>query len=211
MAGKRAPKPPHETEALLHKYRTGPQDADARAQTLKALYRMYKRCPRLAQLASEANFVPGVGKFKPKIMFIGEAPGRNENVQLKPFVGSAGKVLDDGLSYVGLRRTKQFITNGVKFRPPANRDPSYREVDASLPYLRAEIEIVNPRMLVTLGRHSLEMLLGPLERVSETHGQLRQYEGRDLFPMYHPISAILSPALKEEFLRDFKTLMELLE
>ena len=127
-----------------------------------------KVCPELAAQATQLVF--GDGSPDAKLVFIGEAPGKNEDLQGKPFVGAAGKFLNEMLASIGMKREDIYITNIVKYRPPNNRDPLPEEKKAFLPYLQAQLEVIQPRVVVTLGRHSLNCFLPDLQ-ISQVHGQ----------------------------------------
>lgn len=143
-------------------------------------------------------------------MCIGEGPGFYENEQGRPFVGQAGKFLDELLASAGLRREVVFITNVVKCRPPSNRDPLPDELSACSEYLEKQIEAINPRIIVTLGRFSMARYL-PNARISEIHGQPTTRNGRVIIPMYHPAAALHQPSLKKTVEEDFRKLPEILK
>jgi DNA polymerase len=142
-------------------------------------------------------------------MFIGEGPGFHENEQGRPFVGAAGKFLDDLLGKIGTKRTDVFITNVVKCRPPGNRDPLPEELEACSDYLDRQIQGINPRVIVTLGRFSMARFL-PNAKISEVHGQAMRIRGRLIVPMYHPAAALHQGSLKPVIERDFALLPELI-
>jgi len=143
-------------------------------------------------------------------MFIGEGPGFHENEQGRPFVGAAGKFLEELLAKVGLRRNQVFITNVVKCRPPGNRDPLPEEVDTcTSAYLDRQIQALNPKVIVTLGRFSMGLLI-PNAKISSIHGQAMQIKGRLVVPMYHPAAALHQGSLKPVVESDFARLPELL-
>ena len=144
------------------------------------------------------------------IIFIGEAPGRNEDKQGKPFVGAAGKLLDELLKGVDLTRDDVYVTNVVKYRPPSNRDPSVEEKDACRVWVNAELIFLKPKVIVTLGRHALERFL-PNLKISIVHGQPYSHStGIPIFPMYHPAAALYNPNLKGTLAKDFKKLQKFL-
>ena len=149
--------------------------------------------------------VPGEGPSNAKIMFIGEGPGFYENEQGRPFVGAAGKFLEELLAGIGMRREQVFIGNVVKCRPPGNRDPQPEEIDACSSYLDRQIAAINPQIIVTLGRYSMAKFL-PNAKISAVHGQSFQVNGRLLVPMYHPAAALHQPSLKADVERDFSRL-----
>ncbi|HUD07096.1 MAG TPA: uracil-DNA glycosylase [Candidatus Saccharimonadales bacterium] len=167
-----------------------------------------KVCPDLASQAQ--NLVFGEGSEDAEIVFIGEAPGKNEDIQGKPFVGAAGKFLDQMLDTIGLKRAQIYITNIVKYRPPNNRDPLPEEKAAFLPYLLKQIEIINPKLIVTLGRHSLNCFLPDLA-ITQVHGQPKRYKGRVYLPLYHPAAALYNGSLKQVLIEDFAQVPSILE
>src|SRR5450759_1270972 len=146
--------------------------------------------------------VPGEGPANAELMFIGEGPGFYENEQGRPFVGQAGKLLDDLLAAIHLKRADVFITNVVKCRPPGNRDPLPDELAACSDYLDRQIEAIQPRIIVTLGRFSMAKFL-PNARISDVHGQAAWVKGRLVVPMYHPAAAFHPPRLKPALKKDF--------
>ena len=160
---------------------------------------------RLAETRTQA--VPGEGSSTAAVMFIGEGPGFNEDQQGRPFVGRAGKLLDDLLGSVPMRREDVFITNIVKCRPPDNRDPMPDEVNACSGYLKAQIELLNPRVIATLGRHSLLRFV-PDARISRDHGTIMHWQGRVIYPLYHPAAALRSTQVMQATVEDFRRLPE---
>jgi len=158
---------------------------------------------QLCQLAfSRKNSVPGEGLPNAEIMFIGEGPGFYENEQGRPFVGAAGKFLDELLHRAGLQREKVYITNVVKCRPPGNRDPLPEELSTCNGYLDRQIEAIAPMVIVTLGRFSMAKFM-PNVRISDVHGQSRWVNGRLIVAMFHPAAALHQPSLKSAVLDDF--------
>ena len=153
--------------------------------------------------------VPGEGPAPAPLMLIGEGPGRNEDEQGRPFVGAAGKFLDELLAAAGLQRAQVYITNVVKCRPPENRDPLPAEVAACAGYLERQIELVDPRVIVTLGRFSMARWF-PVERISAIHGQARQFGARLVVPMFHPAAALHQPKIRPQLLEDFAKLPQLI-
>ena len=154
--------------------------------------------------------VPGEGPDKAEIMLIGEAPGFNEDKQGRPFVGAAGNFLEQLLSFAGLRREDVYITNMVKCRPPNNRDPLPGELAACRKYLDRQIESISPKVVVTLGRHSMVAFL-PKETITRAHGRPRSVDGLTLFPMFHPAAALHQQSLRQVIEDDFKKLPALLQ
>jgi DNA polymerase len=147
------------------------------------------------------NPVPGEGSPVAEVMLVGEAPGASEDATGRPFVGRAGRLLDELLAAAGLAREAVFITNVLKARPPGNRDPRATEVAHSLPWLEAQLALIQPRLLVPLGRHALAHF-APGARIGAVHGTLVIARGRALFPLYHPAAGLRSRALKEALFAD---------
>ena len=167
-------------------------------------------CTRCILHYSRKHAVPGEGRADAEIMFIGEGPGFYENEQGRPFVGPAGKFLDELLQRAGLKREDVFITNVVKCRPPGNRDPQPEELQACDVYLERQLQAINPRVIVTLGRFSMAKFL-PNARISDVHGKAMWVNGRLIIPMYHPAAALHQPTLKSTVIEDFARLPEYLE
>jgi DNA polymerase len=154
--------------------------------------------------------VPGEGPVNSEIMFIGEGPGFHENEQGKPFVGAAGKFLEELLSKIGLKREEVFITNVVKCRPPKNRDPQPEEVDTcTKTYLDRQIQAINPKVIVTLGRFSMNLFI-PNVKISNVHGKPVQIKDRLVVPMYHPAAALHQGSLRPVIENDFNLLPKLI-
>lgn len=159
---------------------------------------------------SRINAVPGEGPANSEIMFIGEGPGFHENEQGRPFVGAAGKFLEELLSKIGMKREDVFITNVVKCRPPKNRDPQPQEVETcTKTYLERQIEAINPKVIVTLGRFSMSLFI-PNVKISNVHGQPVQVKGRLIVPMYHPAAALHQGSLRPVIENDFHLLPKLI-
>ncbi len=164
-------------------------------------------CPDLAETAT--NLVMGDGNADAEIVFIGEAPGKNEDEQGLPFVGAAGKFLNEMLAGIGLTRSDVYITNIVKYRPPGNRDPLPEEKRAFWPYLVRQLEIIAPKVIVTLGRHSMEYFL-PDYRISTVHGQPKRITFGAMkvviMPLYHPAAALYNGGMRTTLTEDFNKL-----
>lgn len=160
-------------------------------------------CEKCGLCRGRNKSVPGEGNLNPKILFIGEGPGRNEDIQGRPFVGQAGQVLEDALASINLKRSDVFITNVVKCRPPDNRDPLPEEITACNGYLDRQIEALNPQVIVTLGRFSMAKFF-PGQKISAIHGRAKPGRKRLYIAMFHPAAALRSPKTMEEFRADFK-------
>ena len=181
----------------------GPQTWDS----LESVSDNVNACTLCRLSETRTHAVPGEGSHTAAVMFIGEGPGFNEDQQGRPFVGRAGKLLDDLLGSVPMRREDVFITNVVKCRPPDNRDPLQDEVDACSDYLKAQIELLNPRVIATLGRHSLLRFV-PDARISRDHGTIMRWQGRVIYPLYHPAAALRSTQVMQATVEDFKRIPE---
>jgi DNA polymerase len=149
--------------------------------------------------------VPGEGDPDAEIMIVGEAPGKNEDEQGRPFVGRAGKLLDELLAEAGLEREQVYITNVVKARPPGNRDPRADEVAHHMPWLEEQLALIQPRLVVPLGRHALAHF-SDTAKISEVHGTEVTERGRTLFPLYHPAAALYNQSLRATLFDDARAL-----
>jgi uracil-DNA glycosylase family 4 len=156
------------------------------------------------------NMVPGEGSATAEVMLVGEAPGASEDKQGRPFVGRAGKLLDELLAAAGLDRAAVYITNVVKARPPNNRDPRADEVAHCLPWLEQQLALVQPRLVIPLGRHALAHF-APDAKISQVHGRLLYARDRALLPWYHPAAALRAKGLRETLFHDAETLPAALE
>lgn len=167
------------------------------------------------ELAAQAtNLVMGDGNLDADIVFIGEAPGKNEDLQGLPFVGVAGKFLNEMLAAAGMDRQDVYITNIVKYRPPNNRDPLPEEKVAFWPHLLEQLEIIDPKVVITLGRHSMEYFL-PGMKIGEIHGEPRQIEldNREItiMPLFHPAAALYNGSLRQTLIDDFLKVPEVIK
>lgn len=169
-------------------------------------------CPELRRSATQ--LVMGAGSLDAKIVFIGEAPGKNEDEQGIPFVGAAGKFLNEMLTLAGMNRDEVYITNIVKYRPPNNRDPLPNEKQAFWPYLIRQLQIIDPVIVVTLGRHSMEYFL-PGKSISQIHGQPKRIQFGDkkivIVPLYHPAAALYNGGMRQLLMDDFVSLPTILD
>lgn len=183
-------------------------------QQLEELARTIRHCQNCPLYQKATQSVPGEGNSQAEVMFIGEGPGFYEDKEGRPFVGQAGKLLDKLLESINLPRKEVFIGNVVKHRPPENRDPLPQEIEACRPFLDKQIEIIDPRMIVTLGRYSLNKFLSG-EFISKVHGQARfvDFAGkkRIIIPMYHPAAALRNGTIMEELKKDFQEIEKFLE
>lgn len=177
---------------------------------LEALAAEVAKCTRCLLHQGRTKAVPGEGPENADIMFIGEAPGFHEDQQGRPFVGAAGKFLDELLSSIDLERKDVFIANVIKCRPPGNRDPLPEEIESCKPFLDRQIEIIQPKLVVTLGRFSMARAF-PKARISHIHGQPRKIGGVVYYPMYHPAAALHQPSLRRTVEEDMRRIPELIE
>jgi DNA polymerase len=178
-----------------------------------------KVTPELAEGATQLVF--GVGNPESEVVFIGEAPGKNEDLQGEPFVGAAGKFLNEMLEMIDLERKDIYITNIVKYRPPNNRDPYPDEKKAFLPYLQSQLEAIQPKVVVTLGRHSMNCFLPDLQ-ISQVHGQPKRVRlalkanPKDslqvvILPLFHPAAALYNGAMRQTLIDDFALIPSIIE
>ena len=166
----------------------------------------------LSLRAVATNDVPGEGNPDAEVLFVGEGPGRAEDEQGRPFVGAAGKFLTELIESVGWKREDVFIANLVKHRPPGNRDPLPQEIDEYTPWLDKQIEIIEPKLIVTLGRFSMAYLLGEGMSISKVHGQPRRNSrGQVVIPMYHPAAALYRGDLRPVLKADWQKIVKVLE
>lgn len=175
-------------------------------------------CLKLKNQATQLVF--GDGTIDTEMVFVGEAPGKNEDITGLPFVGAAGKFLDEMLATINLSRKDIYITNIVKYRPPENRDPSLAEKNEFLPYLRRQLEIIKPKLVITLGRHSMNCFLPGLQ-ISEVHGEpkttsmllsdkLKETTELIILPLYHPAAALYNGGLRKTLISDFAKIPSIL-
>jgi uracil-DNA glycosylase len=192
-----------------------PRSAEERREALVALYQEARACTRCPLYQGRTKVVFGAGNADADLMFVGEAPGQQEDLQGLPFVGRAGKLLDQLLGEVGLERRDVFITNVLKSRPPGNRDPLPDEIDACKPYLHKQVELIEPRVICTLGNFATKLLTRSQRGITSVHGrpQVHELGGRAVrvMPIYHPAAALRSTKTLEELREDFGRLPQLLE
>lgn len=177
---------------------------------LEELYNQIAACPDCDLCKTRTHAVPGEGPADAEVMFVGEGPGFHEDQQARPFVGPAGRFLEEMLASVGLKRSDVYITNVVKCRPPSNRDPMPAEIEACRGYLQRQIELIKPKLVVTLGRFSLAWFF-PRDSISKVHGQMRERDGMHYVNMYHPAAALHAGNLRQTIVDDFQRIPEALE
>jgi uracil-DNA glycosylase len=180
------------------------------SEKLKEYYLSINGC-RLCDLAeTRTKFVFGSGNANSKIMFVGEAPGKNEDLQGKPFVGQAGKLLDELLDLIGYKRTGVFIANVLKCRPPQNRDPKQEEINLCKQYLFEQIEIIDPLIICTLGKYSTQLLLETSEGITGLRGRVFKRGARYILPINHPAAALYAPSRFEILKKDFERIAKVI-
>jgi uracil-DNA glycosylase family 4 len=190
--------------------------AAERRADLVELYHEVGACRRCPLGAVRTNAVFGMGNADADLMFVGEAPGAEEDRQGLPFVGRAGKLLDELLAEVGMhRRSDAFIANVLRCRPPGNRDPQPEEIESCRPYLLRQVELVQPKVICTLGNFSTKLLTGSRLGITKVHGQAQEREVAGLqvklYPLFHPAAALRTPSVLETLREDFHRLPALLE
>ncbi len=181
-----------------------------RAAALAAIAEQVRTCTRCPLYIGTTNPVPGAGSVNAEIMFIGEGPGFNEDKQGLPFVGRSGDYLVYLLKLIGPTRDQVFIGNVVKHRPPENRDPMVDEILACKPYLDAQVDIIQPLVIATLGRYSMARYF-PDGKISKIHGQPKYDDTRAYYPLFHPAAVLRNPDLRKDMEADFKRIPEIVE
>lgn len=180
-----------------------------KSQQLDYIAKLVKDCQKCPLYKNATNPVPGAGNSETKVVFIGEAPGFFEDQQGLPFVGNSGKLLDKLLAKINLKRDDVFICNILKHRPPENRDPEPSEIKVCTPYLKAQLKILQPKVIITLGRFSMNYFF-PDAMISQVRGQIKNitWEGLDLtiIPVYHPSAALRNGAMLKALQDDFNTI-----
>ena len=167
-------------------------------------------CHKCPLADGRTNTVFGVGDPNARVLIVGEAPGKNEDLQGEPFVGAAGKLLDELLAIAGLERKDVFIANVLKCRPPGNRDPRPEEIELCTPYLREQTRTINPEFIVTLGNFSTKFILKTEVGITRLHGRPQKAGRFNVFPIYHPAAALYDPKKRADLEDDFATLGDLL-
>lgn len=183
-----------------------PPDASAAPDSWESLRHDCLQCRGCGLWETRTHVVFGVGNPEAEILLIGEGPGQNEDEQGVPFVGRAGQLLDDMLAMIGLRRQEIYITNSVKCRPPKNRDPLNTEKDACAGFLRRQLELMQPKILVCLGRISAAEIIRPDFKITQEHGQFFEKNGMWMTALYHPAALLRDPGKKPETFQDLKRL-----
>ncbi len=178
---------------------------------LEALRLHIGDCHRCPLGETRTKLVFGTGDPSARLMFVGEAPGRNEDLQGEPFVGAAGKLLDELLGSIGLDRSEVYIANVLKCRPPGNRDPQPEEVTMCTPFLNEQVRLIAPEVIATLGNHATHHVLDTQRPISALRGRLFHTEGRRVVPIFHPAAALYDQSKRAVLLDDFKRLRAVLD
>jgi uracil-DNA glycosylase family 4 len=177
---------------------------------LEELHRHIDSCPDCDLCRTRSHAVPGEGPPNAEVLFVGEAPGFYEDQQARPFVGPAGRFLDELIASIGLRRDQVFIANVVKCRPPNNRDPFPGEIEACRKYLQRQIQLIRPKVIVSLGRYSLAWF-SPRDPISKVHGQAKVKDSVYFIPMYHPAAALHAGSMRRVIEEDFRKIPAVLD
>lgn len=188
--------------------------ARERRELLKAVYEEARGCVRCQLHQTRTQVVFGSGNADADLMFVGEAPGANEDRLGLPFVGQAGKLLEKLLGEIGLQRADVFICNTIKCRPPGNRDPHPNEIESCHSYLRSQVELIEPKLICTLGNFATKLLRSDTTGISRLHGQVQEQmlgaRAVRLYPLYHPAAALYTPSTMDALRADFHRIPELL-
>jgi uracil-DNA glycosylase family 4 len=189
--------------------------ASERREELIDLYREVSGCVKCPLAAGRTQTVFGMGNADADLMFVGEAPGFHEDQQGRPFVGRAGKLLDELLAGIGLDRSHVFIANVLRCRPPGNRDPQPDEIEQCKPYLYRQVELIEPKVICTLGNFATKLLSGSQQGITRVHGRPQERVVGEravvLYPLFHPAAALRTPSVHEELRADFDRIPALLE
>lgn len=179
--------------------------------TLDELRGLIGDCTRCPLGCTRTNIVFGAGDPQARVVFVGEAPGKNEDLRGEPFVGSAGKLLDEMLEHIGLTREQVYICNVLKCRPPGNRDPEPSEIEACTPFLREQIRVIDPEVLATLGNFATKFVLRTKTGIAQLHGQPQQAGRFTVLPFYHPAVALYDNSKRSVLFADIERLAEVLD
>jgi DNA polymerase len=185
--------------------------AEGRSGSLEELRQHMVDCRRCSLGATCTNLVFGVGDPHADLMFIGEAPGEKEDLLGEPFVGAAGKLLDELLASIGLARADVYIANVLKCRPPGNRDPLPAEIAECAPFLREQIRLIDPKVIATLGNFATKFVLHTDRGITGLRGKLYRVDGRQVVPIFHPAAALYTPAKRETLFEDFRRLRAVID
>jgi uracil-DNA glycosylase family 4 len=168
-------------------------------------------CHRCALGDARTTLVFGVGDPRAELMFVGEAPGKNEDLKGEPFVGAAGKLLDELLATIDLKRSQVYIANILKCRPPGNRDPQPAEIDTCTPFLSEQIRLISPKVVATLGKFATQYVLSTDRGITQLRGRLYRLDGRQVVPIFHPAAALYDGSKRDVLFDDFRRLRAVIE
>ena len=180
-------------------------------EKLKSFFYKINDCRQCELHEGRTRFVFGSGNAAAELMFVGEAPGKNEDLKGLPFVGRAGKILDDLLESIGMNRKEVFIANVLKCRPPGNRDPKIDEISTCKEYLFKQIDIIDPKIICTLGKYSTQLILDTSHGITGLRGKVFNREGRKILPINHPAAVLYTPSRIEILQKDFLRIKDLLD
>src|SRR4030043_700607 len=186
-------------------------DESGRREKLKEFYLKIRECSKCSLSESRTKFVFGSGSACAEIMLVGEAPGKNEDLQGLPFVGQAGKLLDELLGSIGYDRSGVFIANVLKCRPPGNRDPKVDEINICKDYLMEQIKIIDPKIICTMGKYSTQLLLNTDRGITGLRGNVYKINNRIIMPINHPAAALYTPSRMEILRQDFQKIKKLID
>lgn len=200
-----------DTIATIPQTKSRESEQPMRYERFQQLSQQIEACHRCPLYRTRTHAVVGDGTLEAQLVFIGEAPGREEDLQGKPFVGAAGQLLTKMIQAMGLKREEVYISNVLKDRPPGNRTPLPEEVEACLPFLHEQLDILKPRVICTLGAVATKALLGPSISITKIRGQVHEYRGLVLVPTFHPAYLLRNPPAKKFAWADLKKVKQLLE
>jgi uracil-DNA glycosylase family 4 len=186
-------------------------DESDKREKLKEFYLQIRDCQKCGLCKNRTKFVFGSGSAYAEVMFVGEAPGKNEDLQGLPFVGQAGKLLDELLASIGFDRNEVFIANVLKCRPPGNRDPQIEEINICKDHLMEQIKIIDPKIICTLGKYSTQLLLNTDKGITGLRGKVFRIDNRIVMPINHPAAALYMPSKMEILKQDFQKIKKLLD
>lgn len=189
----------------------GTQSVEGPGAGLRALRERIGDCQRCALAETRTTLVFGTGDPRARLMFIGEAPGRNEDLKGEPFVGAAGQLLDELLAGIGLTRSGVYIANILKCRPPGNRDPLPAETEQCTPFLEEQVRLIDPAVIATLGNHATHFILDTRRPIGELRGRLFNHQGRCVVPIFHPAAALYDRSKADVLHDDFRRLKTVLD
>lgn len=198
------------TAAVASALQVPPPATPSFAESLEDIRNELGDCRRCPLCETRKNIVFGVGSSSARVLFVGEAPGRDEDLQGEPFVGEAGQLLTKMIKAMGFERSEVYICNVIKCRPPENRNPHHAEIDSCCPFVQRQIKAIAPKAIVALGTFAAQTLLGSKEPISKLRGHFHKYDGIALMPTFHPAFLLRSPEKKREVWSDLQQVMKLL-